>query len=81
VDYSKVNVELTDPDGEVTTIGWVEDEDACPADEAAWFYDDRDSPTKILLCNNTCELVTGQETGSRVTVVVGCKETVGAVPK
>ncbi len=81
VDYNKVNVELTDPDGEVTTIGWVENEDACPADEPAWYYDDRDEPTSILLCSNTCELVTGQETGSRVTVVVGCKETVGAVPK
>ncbi len=48
VDYSKVNVELTRPDGKVTTIGWVEDDDACPADEAAWFYDDRDNPTKDL---------------------------------
>jgi hypothetical protein len=81
VDFSKVNVELTGADGEVTTIGWVEDEGHCPSDEPAWYYDDRDQPTEIRLCKAACELVTGQESGSRVTVVVGCKETIEVVLK
>jgi hypothetical protein len=76
LDFSKVNVTLTDAKGTTTTIGQVESQTACPSAELAWYYDNPNAPTKILLCSNACSSVTAAEQGSRVNIVVGCQSTV-----
>jgi hypothetical protein len=77
LDYSKVHIAFDAEGAETTTfIGQVPDEAACPADEPAWFYDSLTMPTAIELCQSTCDLVSQAAQGSRVSVVVGCQDTV-----
>jgi hypothetical protein len=74
--YNKVNVLLTDQAGMRTTIGQVSSPAACPARQLAWYYDNPSAPTAIHLCTNACDVVSAATAGSRVTVMVGCQETV-----
>ena len=80
LDFGKVNVTLSDAQGKPTTIGQVEDKAACPDDVPAWYYDNPASPSAIVLCTNACSLVTDAATGSRVSVRVGCEDTVVLPP-
>src|SRR5207244_1007167 len=55
-DKTKVNVQLTD--GTVTThFGAVTSSAQCPTNGNGWYYDDATTPTEILLCPNTCDMV------------------------
>lgn len=76
LDFTKVNVALTDPQDVATTIGQVTDAGSCPASQPAWYYDNMTTPTTINLCPAACDLVTGAASGSTVSVVVGCEATV-----
>jgi hypothetical protein len=76
VDFSKVNVTLTDQGGSETTIGWVPEQAMCPNDQPAWYYDDPIAPENIVLCPTACELVSGSTSGSSVRVVLGCTHTI-----
>jgi hypothetical protein len=60
----------------VTTIGRVPDVASCPADQPAWYYDNPAAPSQLLLCDNACTLATGAAEGARLSIVVGCEETV-----
>ena len=75
LDYNRINVTLTQG-GTTTTIGRVANEAACPADQPAWYYDNPGAPTTIHLCPSACTLVSGAADGARVSVVVGCTNTV-----
>ncbi len=76
IDYGKVNVTLTDTTNVDTTIGQVPNAAACPTDQPAWYYDNPSAPSTIELCPMACTLVTDAVQGSRVTVVLGCEDTV-----
>jgi len=80
LDFGKVNVTLTDSKKTETTIGQVANEAACPDDVPAWYYDDPAHPTKILLCDKACSAVTDADNGSKVSIVVGCEQTVVVPP-
>jgi len=80
LDFSKVNVTLTDKNGTPTTIGQAADEASCPTDGPGWYYDKPNAPTAIELCKNACSLVTDSASGSKVDVVVGCQDTVTLPP-
>lgn len=75
LDYGEVNVTLTEG-GVTTTIGQVPNAAACPTDRPAWYYDAPGAPTRILLCPTACTMVSEASDGSRLDVVVGCRETV-----
>ncbi len=55
---------------EATTLTRVEHEGECA--EAAWYFDDPRSPTKILACPQTCETIQ-DDSGGRIDVVFGCE--------
>lgn len=75
LDYGKVNVTLTE--GSVTTtIGQVPSAGSCPSDQPAWYYDNPAAPSQLLLCDNACALATSAAQGARLSIVVGCQETV-----
>lgn len=76
IDYGKVNVAYTDPNGNRTIIGQASDAGACPTNQPAWYYDNPASPSSINLCPSACNLVSTAPQGARVTVVVGCQSTV-----
>jgi len=48
----------------------------CPTDRLAWYYDNPAAPKAIHLCPNACDFVTVTESGSHVSVVLGCMDTV-----
>jgi len=68
-DKTLVNVELSSPSGEVA-LGLVEDEGACAA--RGWHYDDFEEPTRIIACEETCDLI--QSTAmARIDILLGCE--------
>ncbi len=75
LDYGKINVTLTEGTT-TTTIGQVPSAQSCPADQPAWYYDNPAAPTQLLLCDNACTLATQAAQGARLSIVVGCQETV-----
>ena len=54
IDYEKVNVEFDDGKGNVLPIGKVDSPAACADVTDGWYYDDPNTPTKILVCPQTC---------------------------
>lgn len=72
LDFSKINVQLTDSGGNTTIIGQVPDPTTCPTDQPAWYYDNPNAPTTINLCDNACNLATNASNGSHLSVLVGC---------
>jgi len=75
LDYSRVNVTLTEGDV-VTTIPQVGSPGGCPADQLAWYYDNPGAPTSIYLCQYACDTVTAAGDGAKLNVVAGCRDTV-----
>jgi hypothetical protein len=72
LDPTLVNVEYT-PSGGGTpqNIGHVDSQASCPAGGMAWYYDNNTTPTQIILCPDTCSVVTMDVTGS-IRIVLGC---------
>jgi len=76
LDLGRVNMTLTDQNQVTTTIGQVPDSASCPTDTPAWYYDNAASPELMVLCPSACTQVSGAMAGARVSVVVGCEETI-----
>lgn len=70
--FGEVNVTYT-MGGTTTavTIPQVPNAAACPTGQDAWYYDNPNAPTQILLCNSTCTKVEADTTGE-VDVALGC---------
>jgi hypothetical protein len=77
VDPTKVNVSVT-INGAQSTLPQVSDAAACTA-VPAWHYDNPQNPTRIVLCQSTCDSVTIEVTAA-LEILLGC-ETVTEVPK
>lgn len=71
LDYAKVNVVHRDKDGAQTVYGKVASEQACGAD-GGWYYDDDKQPSKVLLCQSTCDAVQADSQGE-IEVIFGCE--------
>jgi hypothetical protein len=67
-DKKKVNVELAAPSG-TTELGQVGDQDDCA--ELGWHYDDAEAPTRVIACEEACELIQSTEE-ARVDILLGC---------
>jgi hypothetical protein len=74
-DPMKVNVTFTSGAGVETTLPRAIDEARCTSaagvPERAWFYDDTEAPTRILMCPAACDLVESDGTG-QVVIILGC---------
>ena len=68
-DREKVNVQLSSAAGAVT-LGKVVSEAECA--QNGWRYDDPSSPTRIIACEQTCDLI--QSTAqAKVDILLGCR--------
>jgi hypothetical protein len=68
-DREKVNVQLSSAAGEVT-LGKVASEAECA--QNGWRYDDPSAPTRIVACEQTCDLI--QSTAqAKVDILLGCR--------
>jgi hypothetical protein len=79
LDFGKVNVQYTPTTGAPQILQKVTTPAECPASGNFWYYDDNAAPTRILLCQNTCEQLTSVGAG-KVEIVLDCKETVSKPP-
>ena len=70
-DSEKVNVEFSDGAGGTLEIGWVGSEAECAGVMDGWYYDDPLTPTKILLCSQTCDAIQGYAMAS-ISIIFGC---------
>lgn len=70
VDPTKVNVTFTPDGGEEGTIPQVENAAAC-GPSGGWYYDDPVNPTKITLCDATCDQIQGQS--GELGLALGCE--------
>ena len=70
IDPSKVNVQFTD--NGTTDFVYVGDAGSCiKAPQTGWYYDDPMMPTKVILCDQACDVVRGSTSG-QVGIVFGC---------
>ncbi len=72
-DFTKVNMKYTPEGVDPTTVQpypRVNDASGC-GDNAAWYYDNNDAPTEIILCPAACEQV-GSGQGGSVVVLFDC---------
>lgn len=71
IDYDQVNVTFT-PTGKMpVTIFRVANAASCDKVTGGWYYDDPVKPTKILLCDATCEMLKN-DPSAQIDVVLGC---------
>jgi hypothetical protein len=79
-DYTKVNVRYT-PGGSTTSV--VIPKVAGPADCAnrdGWYYDNEANPTRILMCDATCQKFS-MDTKGKVEIEVGCATIIAPPPR
>ncbi len=74
-DPTKVNVQFTASNKNITVIGNVTDSSKCDPVKGGWYYDNATTPTKVILCPASCTLVKS-DNGGRIDVVQGCKTVV-----
>ncbi len=70
-DPTKVAVQVTAPGGAAQVLTRVLDASRCAANPNSWYYDNNTTPTKILLCTDTCTSVNAQQ-GTKIEALVGC---------
>lgn len=72
-DREKVNVQYTPGSGGAAqNLYRVSDRSACdPAKGGGWYYDDNDSPTRVLVCPGNCDTIQS-DLSARIDVLFGC---------
>ena len=72
----RVNVAYTDASGGETVLPRASDPSLCTdaggTPVRAWYYDNNDAPTQIILCPAACDLVEAAGEGARVDIALGC---------
>jgi len=68
LDTEKVNVEYIPPVGEEKVFPRVESLDSC-GENLAWYYDNPNTPTEVLLCEKACKAVA---VGGTIDIAFGC---------
>lgn len=71
INPAKVNVTFTPGGGSAATLGNVPTAADCGTNGSAWYYDDPQMPTKIILCPATCDSVQGDDQG-KLNILLGC---------
>ena len=72
LDYNKVNVQYTPGNGGAPQVILnVPDAAGCDPASGGWYYDSNASPTKIVLCPQTCGPIKADATG-KLDILLGC---------
>ena len=72
IDPHKVNVTFKPTGGTERGLLFAPDVGTCDGTNGGWYYDDANSPTKILLCPATCNAVKADPTAA-IGVLLGCQ--------
>jgi hypothetical protein len=68
---NQVNLVICDAAGEVVVTYYVETAEGCQDEQGGWYYDDPANPSRILLCEPTCETVSMP--GAQLYYSIGCQ--------
>jgi hypothetical protein len=79
LDFNYVNLLYTDHRGQRTALFNTVDSAGCSASGGGWYYDDPAQPKKILLCENTCNIVKS-DPGGELDYAIGCKTIIPPPP-
>jgi hypothetical protein len=73
-DKDKVNVEFSTAGTFKDTQNFVhvDSQALCKGSNAAWYYDNKDKPTRIKACPNTCSVIKATDLG-KINIVLGCQ--------
>ena len=71
VDPNMVNVEYTADGNPPEAIGYVDGVAACANVQHGWYFDDPASPTKVLACPQTCEMLQNA-VNAGINIIFGC---------
>lgn len=69
-DREKVNVQLSSMSANAVTLGKVASDVACA--QNGWRYDDPSAPTRIIACEQTCEMIRATPQ-AKVDILLGCQ--------
>lgn len=72
LDPEKVNVQYLPPSGGEQLFPKADSFEQC-ADNLAWYYDDPNAPTEVLLCEQACNMVAA---GGTINITFGCETVV-----
>jgi hypothetical protein len=72
IDPHKVNISFAPSGGADHELLYAADVGTCDATNGGWYYDDANTPTKILLCPATCNAVKADPKAS-IGVLLGCQ--------
>jgi hypothetical protein len=75
LDPSKVNLQFTPEGGTAQQIPQVTSQADCAAAGNAWYYDDPSSPTSVLVCPQTCDMLKNSTNG-QIELLLGCETVV-----
>lgn len=77
LDPEAVNVRVSDGTNQAVMVPRVANEAACGS-AAGWYYDDPNTPSKVLLCPASCDAAQskGGETPPKIDVLFGCQSVV-----
>lgn len=70
IDPTKVVVQTTPTGGQPKVLTQVTGADKCASVPDAWHYDNNEKPTKVVLCQSTCDAINGA--AQKVEAKVGC---------
>lgn len=70
LDRDKINVNFTQPDGTVVSLGRIPPGEDC-GDREGWHYDNEDAPTTVISCPASCDRF--KTSGGKVDVLFGCR--------
>jgi hypothetical protein len=70
VDPSLINVNYTPGGGSQTTLTQVASADMCGTNQS-WYYDNVAAPTRIILCQSACDVITADAAAS-LQILLGC---------
>ncbi len=71
IDFGKVNVQYTPGTGDKEFFPKVENKAACPPSGDGWYYDNPANPTKVILCQSTCDKIEA-DGQAEIGVAFGC---------
>lgn len=84
IDYGKVNVDVADPAGNKSSLGYATNEEGCNPDDGGWYYDADPKmggePTQVKLCPASCTVYRSQA-GMKIATVFGCETVIVPPPK
>ncbi len=72
INPEEVNVDFIDEEDKTHHIGYVESQADCENVEHGWYYDQPSNPSKVYVCEQTCDWIQNQKS-AKMNIILGCQ--------